>query len=142
MVNTLFEISDGSPRYGNGSYDPLERIWRWVPAEMGPHEQAKGMMEGLRKRVKEEGDMVFYVVSGRRKSREGCMEGRRGGGSGCQKEGVYANRGMFTLVEEEEGKPLPLYPPPPPSPHHLDNNKANHVAYLMTTTIPPSIPPA
>lgn len=82
VINTLFEISDGSPRYGHGSYDPVERIWRWLPAEMGPHEQVLGMKEGVRKLVKEEEGVVLYVVSERE---GGGREGRRGG------EGVYRN---------------------------------------------------
>ena len=63
VLKTLFEISDGSPRYGHGSYDPVERIWRWLPAEMGPHENAQGMKEGVRKLVEEEEGVVLYVVS-------------------------------------------------------------------------------
>ena len=65
VMNTLFEISDGSPRYGHGSYDPVERIWRWLPAEMGPHAQVKAMKEGVRKLAKEEEGVVLYVVSER-----------------------------------------------------------------------------
>lgn len=132
-MKTLFEISDGSPRYGHGSYDPLEKIWRWMPAEMGPHEQAKGMIEGLRERVKEEGDMVFYVVSERVERMEECMVERMGGGE-CMPCLPCSRRRRAKLPLSD----TPLYPPPPPPLCHLDYKNTKH----KTKIIPPSFTPA
>lgn len=64
VTQALFDISDGSPRYGQGSYDPVERIWRWLPDELGPFADAAGMGTALRKMAAGEDDgLSFYVVS-------------------------------------------------------------------------------
>lgn len=65
VTRALFDISDGSPRYGQGSYDPVERIWRWLPDELGPFADAAGMGTALRKMTAREDDgLFFYLVSG------------------------------------------------------------------------------
>lgn len=82
VLQTLFDISDGSARYGvdllrsvmadgpstdrsranahhtyrhthdrysHGSYDPIEHIWRWLSAEVGPFETAAEFKGAWRK---------------------------------------------------------------------------------------------
>ena len=52
-------------RYGHGRYDPIERIWRWLPAEEGPFETAAEMTAAWRKLLDEEKDgdsLRFYIV--------------------------------------------------------------------------------
>lgn len=53
-------------RYGHGSYDPIERIWRWLPSEQGPFEAAAEFKAAWRKMLADEaaGDSLrLYIVS-------------------------------------------------------------------------------
>lgn len=108
VMKTLFEISDGSPRYGHGSYDPVERIWRWLPAEMGPHEQVEGMKEGVRELVKEEEGAVLYVVSKRGK-------GGRGGSERGELQWVHLCPCPWRLGSGRANQPLNDSANPPPA---------------------------
>lgn len=61
-IQALFDISDGSPRYGHNSYDPIERIWRWLPAELGPYETAAALTEAVQKAARSKADGVIFAV--------------------------------------------------------------------------------
>jgi hypothetical protein len=76
LARTLFGISDGSPRYGHGGYDPIEQIWRWLPENLGPPEGALEMRKFLDRtmRAREADSATFYVVRGPKSISSDCEE--------------------------------------------------------------------
>jgi len=76
LARTLFGISDGSPRYGHGGYDPIEQIWRWLPESLGPPEGASEMRKFLDRtmRAREADSATFYVVREAKSISSDCEE--------------------------------------------------------------------
>lgn len=60
-LEALYNISDGSPRYGHGAYDPIERIWRWLPAEYGPYDTLAQWNDAWQQR-QQMNELTFYIV--------------------------------------------------------------------------------
>lgn len=65
LLHTHTQLNDCDGRYGHGSYDPIERIWRWLPAGEGPFETAAEFKDAWRRLLRDEakGDKLrLYIV--------------------------------------------------------------------------------
>ena len=47
-------------RYGHGSYDPIEKVWRWLPE--GPYETAAAFQEAMHQRAQECKDRLDLII--------------------------------------------------------------------------------